>query len=181
MSFLAEFLSPFNLLFFIIIAGFAIGEIRIRRISLGIAGILFVAILAGFLINRPEEYVEILIGTQSTMKIFSKLGTSLFVSVIGLQTGSSVKNDSKESLMAFMIGSVMSISGVMFIQLLSALDKAISYPTLLGVLCGALTSTPGLSSVCELIGGGLELWVFLSARGHLRRIFRAVVFPQYKR
>lgn len=180
MSCLTVFLSPINLLFFIIIAGFAVGKIRIRRISLGIAGILFVAILAGFLINRlmPEEYVEILTDTQSTMKIFSKLGTSLFVSVIGLQTGSSVKNDSKESLMAFMIGSVMSISGMMLIQLLSALDKAISYPTLLGVLCGALTSTPGLSSVCELIGTGSEEAVWGYGCSYLPGVIFAVFFAQ---
>lgn len=149
MSFLTLLLSPFNLLFFIIVVGFAIGKLQIKHISLGIAGILFVAIMVGFLMNKfiPEENTYIILDAQSNMKIFSKLGTSLFISVIGLQTGFSIKNNSKSSMIALIIGSMMSISGVGIMLLISILDKTISYPSLLGVLCGALTSTPGLSSV----------------------------------
>ena len=154
MSFLTTILSPFNLLFFIIVAGFAFGKIRIHRISIGIAGILFIAILVGSLLNLfiPEASTQIIYDIQSTMKIFSKLGTSLFISAIGLQTGCSIKNNSKKSLFAFLIGAMMSISGVMLMLLILKLDKTISCSALLGILCGALTSTPGLSCVCEFIG-----------------------------
>lgn len=149
-------LSPYNLLFIVILAGFAVGRIRIRRISLGIAGILLVAILVGFWMNHriPETLAGMLSEAQSTMKTFSKLGTSLFVSVIGLQTGFSVRKNSKGCLTAFVIGALMSISGVMLTLLIATFDQEIRYPTLLGVLCGALTNTPGLSGVCELIGAG---------------------------
>ena len=158
MEFITTLLSPFNLLFFIIIAGFALGKIRIGKVSLGIAGILFAAILVGFLMNLLETQanIEIIANTQGTMKTFSRLGTSLFVAVIGLQTGFSIKNNSKTSLTAFFIGAVMSIAGVMITLLISPLDKAINYSSLLGILCGALTSTPGLSSVGELIASGNE-------------------------
>ena len=147
-------ISPFNLLFFIIIIGFSLGSIRIKGISLGIAGILFSSIFAGLLISLllPQPQIRIISNVQETMNIFSKLGTSLFVSIIGLQTGLSIKNNSKESLLSLAIGVAMSFSGVGIMLIISLLDQTISYSTLLGILCGALTSTPGLSSVCELAG-----------------------------
>ena len=84
---------PLNLLLLIIIVGLAIGRIRIKGISVGIAGILFAAIFIGFLMIKlfPNGNSEIIENAQSTLKIFSKLGTALFVSVIGLQTGFSIK------------------------------------------------------------------------------------------
>ncbi len=173
-------LSPFNLLFFIIIAGFAIGKLQVKQISLGIAGILFVSILVGFLMNQliPEKNAEIISNAQSTMKTFSKLGTSLFVSVIGLQTGFSIKSNAKGSLIAFAIGSLMSTSATVVMLLISVLDKTISYPTFLGVLCGALTSTPGLSSVCDLIPIGTEDAVWGYGCSYLFGVILVVFFSQ---
>jgi len=107
MSCLTILLSLLNLLFFMIVAGLAIGRIRTKSISVGIAGILFAAIFVGFLMNKliPNESREIIANAQSTLKTFSKLGTALFVSVIGLQTGFSIKSNSKESVITFAIGS----------------------------------------------------------------------------
>ena len=109
MSYLTTLLSPLNLLLLIIIVGLTIGRIRIKGISVGIAGILFAAIFVGFLMIKlfPNGNSEIIANAQSTLKIFSKLGTALFVSVIGLQTGFSIKKHSKNSMFAFLIGSLM--------------------------------------------------------------------------
>jgi len=180
MSYLTILLSPLNLLFFMIIAGFAIGRIRMKGISLGIAGILFASILVGFLMNLmiSEGNGEIIANAQSTLKTFSKLGTSLFVSVIGLQTGFSIKSNSKSSVMAFAIGSLMSASGVMVMLLISELDQTISYPSLLGILCGALTSTPGLSSVCELLENSSEKVVLGYGCTYLLGVIFVVFFAQ---
>ena len=180
MSCLTIILSPLNLLFFIIVAGITIGRIRIKGISVGIAGILFTAIFVGLLMNKliPNETREIIVNTQSTLKTFSKLGTSLFVSVIGLQTGFSIKNHSKKSVLAFAIGSLMSISGVAVTLLLSFLDKSINYASLLGILCGALTSTPGLSVVCELIGNSSESAVMGYGCSYMLGVILVVFFAQ---
>ena len=180
MSCLTILLSPLNLLFFMIVAGLAIGRIRIKSISVGIAGILFAAIFVGFLMNNliPNESREIIANAQSTLKTFSKLGTALFVSVIGLQTGFSIKSNSKESVIAFSIGSLMSISGVMVMLLISVFDETISYPSLLGVLCGALTSTPGLSSVCELLDHDSEEAVLGYGSSYLLGVIFVVFFAQ---
>lgn len=172
--------SPLNLLYFIIIAGLAIGRIRIKGISFDIAGILFASIIIGFLMNKltSNESSEIIINAQGTLKTFSKLGTSLFVSVIGLQTGFSIKMHSKSSLLSFVIGSLMSLSGVAMMLLLSLFDKSISYSSLLGILCGSLTSTPGLSSVCELIADGSENVVLGYGCSYLLSVILVVFFAQ---
>lgn len=180
MSYLTILFSPLNLLFFIIVLGLVIGRIRIKGISLGIAGILFVAMFTGFLMNLfiPKGSIEIIINAQSALKTFSKLGTSLFVSVIGLQTGFSIKNNSKNSIISFSIGAIMSISGVMAMLLISVIDKTINYSSLLGILCGALTSTPGLSSVCELLENSSEKVVLGYGCSYLLGVILVVFFAQ---
>ena len=180
MSWLTILLSPLNLLFFIIVAGLSIGRIRINGISVGIAGILFTAIFVGFLMNKliPNESSEIITTAQSTLKTFSKLGTTLFVSVIGLQTGFSIKKSSNGSVLAFAIGALMSITGVLTMLLISVLDKTISFESLLGILCGALTSTPGLSSVCELIDNGSKSAVIGYGCSYLFGVILVVFFAQ---
>lgn len=180
MSYLTILLSPLNLFFFIVIAGFIIGRIRINGVSLGIAGILFAAIFVGFLMNLliPEGSNNIIANAQSTLKTFSKLGTALFVSVIGLQTGFSIKNNSKISIISFSIGAIMSISGVMAMLFISVFDKTISCSSLLGILCGALTSTPGLSSVCELVGSESVIAVLGYSCSYFLGVMLVVFFAQ---
>jgi len=180
MSLLTALFSPLNLLFLIIVIGFAVSKIQIKGISIGIAGILFVAIAFGFLTKLilPGENPEIISNALSSMNAFSKLGSSLFVSIIGLQTGFSIKENSKNSLVAFAIGSLMSISGFIITLLLSIIDKTISYSSLLGILCGALTSTPGLSSVCELLINGCDEAVCGYGCSYLPGVILTVLFTR---
>lgn len=180
MSYLTTLLSPLNLLLFIIIVGLTIGRIRIKGISVGIAGILFAAIFVGFLMNKliPTGNSEIIVNAQSTLKTFSKFGTAMFVSAIGLQTGYSIKKHSKDSMWAFLIGVFMSLSGVATMLLISLLDKSVSYASLLGILCGALTSTPGLSGVCEMIGNDSESAVLGYGCSYLFGVILVVFFAQ---
>lgn len=180
MTFLTVLLSPLNLLFFIVAAGFAVGRIRIRGVSVGAAGVLFVAMLTGALMGIliPEAYSEILAAAENTLQILSKVGTSLFVSAVGLQAGRSSGNGSRKSAIAFAIGALMTISGILTMLLLSLLDKSIRHASLLGILCGALTNTPGLSCVCELLGSesGYAVWGYGCA--YLPGVLLAVFFAQ---
>ena len=177
---LTTLLSPFNLLFLIILSGFAIGKIHIKHFSLDIAGILFASIFAGVIIRLcvSDIHAEIILNAQSTMKIFSKLGTSLFVSVIGFQTGLTIKSNSISSVIAFVIGSFMSMSGITVMMLIYAVDKTISFSSLLGVLCGALTSTPGLSCVCELLETGSEKAVMNYGCAYFLGVVLVVLFTK---
>ena len=62
--------------------------------------------------------------------------------------------------------------------LISLLDKSISYATLLGILCGALTSTPGLSGVCEMVGNDSESAVMGYGCSYLFGVILVVFFAQ---
>lgn len=180
MDFLSILLSPFSLLFLMIILGFLIGKIHVKQISIGIAGVLFAAILTGYLTCRliTSEYTEGIAELRDTMKIFSTLGTSLFVSVIGLQTGLSIKGKSTSALIALFIGCVMSMAGIIAMLLISVIDKSMAASSLLGVICGALTSTPGLSSVCELLKTDRENAVWGYGCAYLFGVILAVLFAQ---
>ena len=180
MSFLTILLSPINLFFLILIAGFAIGRIRICKMSLGISGILFVAIFIGAMISIfvPDTYGQHISAIQNALKTFSTLGSSLFVSVIGLQTGFSLKSNSKSSIVSFTVGASMSLSGVIVMLLISTLDSTTNLSTLLGILCGALTSTPGLSSVCELLGYDADNCVIGYSHAYFCGVLLAVIFSQ---
>ncbi len=180
MDYLSIFLSPFSLLFLIIILGFLIGKIRVKQISIGIAGILFVSILTGYLMNRFMSFdcTDNISELRATMKIFSTLGTSLFVSVIGLRTGLSIKGKSTSSLIALLIGIFMSMTGVIAMLIISIIDKSMATSSLLGILCGALTSTPGLSSVCELMKTDSENVVWGYGCTYIFGVILAVLFAQ---
>lgn len=181
MPYLATILSPFNILLFIIALGLAIGKIRIKGISLGVSGILFVSIFAGLLLNLliRETNAQIVSNVHAALKTFSRLGSSLFVSIIGLQTGLSIKSNSKNSLIAFIIGSLMSIAGVLVMILISVIDKSIPFSSLLGILCGALTSTPGLSSVCDLIGANSDYATWGYGCSYLLGVIFTVSFARF--
>lgn len=177
---LSILLSPYPLLFFIVFAGLIIGKINIKHISIGIVGVLLIAILTGSLTKQliPDTYIGLIENAQNTMNIFSKLGTDLFVSVIGLQTGFSIQKHLRGSFIAFIIGGLMSISGMITMLFISSLDKTMNFSSLLGILCGALTSSPGLSSVCEKNNVDTEAAVLGYGCAYLLGVTLVIFFTQ---
>lgn len=172
-------LSPFSLLFFSVGAGILVGKLRVRGISCGIAGILFVSLVLGALLRvlpaTDAEKAEI----RQTMRILSNLGSALFVSVIGLQTGRSLDGNVRKASGALFVGAAMSTAGTGAMLLISALNRAVGIPLLLGVLCGALTSTPGLSGVCERLGEGSGAAVLGYGCAYLPGVLLTVASAQF--
>lgn len=56
MQFLSSLISPITSAFFVIIIGYYIGRIKIHWFSLDLAGILIVAVAAGYLISLGETF-----------------------------------------------------------------------------------------------------------------------------
>lgn len=173
-------MMPVILFLFIILIGNAFGKVNVRGISLGASGVLLVAIAMGYLLSffcpsaLPNDF-------DSAAILFSKFGTALFVSVIGLSAGASIAGGSlKNNVICFLVGSAMSISGLVVTRLIALLDKTIDNSLLLGVLCGALTSTPGLATVCEAEGASSELAVMGYGVAYLFGVVGVVLFVQYK-
>ena len=146
-------LTPVNLTLLLVAVGCLFGGIRCKGFSLGIVCVLFVAIGAGVLL-RPLTVSNEVYGEQliAAMQTFSALGTSVFVAVTGLCAGLSFAHGSRGGGIAFLVGCLMSCAGYTVIRIIDILDPSISCSVQGGILCGALTSTPGLSSICERPG-----------------------------
>lgn len=145
-------ISPVGIVFSVIVIGYCIGQIKIRNISLDLSGVLIVAILLGkILINNSSTYDEKSIVTlQTNMKFLSSFGTSLFVSVIGITTGYTFHTKKQKSGISFFLGSLMVFVSYFTMVLMTKLNADLNHSKMIGILCGALTTTPGLSAACDL-------------------------------
>ena len=140
-------------------AGYYLGKLKFFHISLSLSAVLICAVFAGVLLSSFD--VEASSGTfVSGMKTLSELGTALFVGSIGVSTGCSMygKRQNKNGIY-FLIGVLMVVIGFVVIMSIRWLDPTIDKSLLLGILCGAMTSTPGLSAVYEIEGAAAELAV----------------------
>ena len=159
MNSMSDLLTPTVLTSIIIVVGYLVGKIRIYALSLDLSAILIIAVVAGCLCSSymPEMITPAL---ESDLRLFSQLGTVLFVAAIGLSSGDRVANGlSKKSVVCFVTGSIMVATGFLFAKVLGWIDPEMDSSLLLGILCGALTSTPGLSTLCEEAGTLSELAV----------------------
>ena len=139
---LANLLSnSYFALFVIISLGFLLGRVNFKGISLDVSAVIFVALLFGhYGIVVPKE--------------LSDFGMVLFIFTIGIQAGPGFFDSFKAK------GKKLVILGVVII--LSATIAAIGMMFLfgfdvsqtVGLLTGALTSTPGLATAKELAGDG---------------------------
>lgn len=142
--------SPLFITSFIIIIGFLIGKIKFFNISLGLSAILFVALTVGYAIDSSTLFKWVQITTiEKFASEISKLGLALFMAVIGIISGYSLNLKNIKHIKAMAIGAAMVCSAFMIMKLFSCLNVSIPDSKLLGTFCGALTTTPGLSVVCE--------------------------------
>lgn len=123
-------------LFVIICLGFIIGNLKIKGVSLDISAIIFVALVFGhFGVVIPS--------------ILEKIGLILFIYTIGIQAGpgffdSFQKNGRSLALIATVV--ILSASSLAYV---SHMVFGLEMPIIIGLLTGALTSTPGLAAAIE--------------------------------
>lgn len=146
MAMLSNLLSPLSVAFIVIILGYLIGKIKFSKISLDLSGVLIVAVLMGWVLSAVAScsFIVNAIEYEANMKFFSSFGTALFVSSIGLSTGGTLDFHNRKDMKAIAIGSLMVGSAFVAMKIISIVDKNITKSKLLGVLCGALTTTPGI-------------------------------------
>ena len=123
-------------LFVIIGLGFIIGNIRVKGISLDISAIIFVALVFGHLgVVMPP--------------ILEKLGLILFIYTIGIQAGPGFFDSFKKQGQNLITIAVVVIISASLLAYLSINLFDLEKPIALGLLTGALTSTPGLATAIE--------------------------------
>ena len=133
------------LLYSIVISlGVLLGRVKIFGVSLGVTFILFVGILMGhFGFN----------GNLQIINFVQDFGLILFVFCIGLQVGPSFFSSFKKGGISMNIMSIVTILlniMVMVVLWLCLFDKE-DLPMMVGVLCGAVTNTPGLGAANEAL------------------------------
>lgn len=179
-------LSPVVLTFAIIIAGYYLGKIRISDISLDLSGVLIAAIISGVFIaviaqRYYNEYIESVADDTFYlfMKTLSSLGTALFVSSVGVSSGYMLTAGAKlRSTKSLFIGIAMVVVSFMTVSAIGALDSSADKSVLMGILCGAMTSTPGLSAVNELEGTNTYLSTAGYGCAYLFGVIGVVLFVQ---
>ena len=173
--------SPIVIIFFIIIIGYYIGKIQISVISLDLAGVLIIAILSGAVLSAAFPESAILTDAfQENIKFLSSLGTSLFVSTIGISSGYTLSSCTKLiCLKYFLMGITVVITGFLTFVVIGLIDKETDSSLLLGILCGAMTSTPGLSAAHDLEGVTPALATAGYGSAYLFGVVGVVLFVQF--
>lgn len=124
--------SSYFALFLIVALGFILGKIRFKGLSLDVSAVIFIALLFGhFGVVIPKE--------------LGNFGLVLFIFTIGIQAGPGFF-DSFRSKGKVLIGITMLIIGsacltAVGLKYLLGVDT----PSIVGLIAGALTSTPGLA------------------------------------
>ena len=125
------------LLSFVIAAGIQLGKIKVFGVSLGITLVLFVGIILGhfgFTINH------------NVIHFFKEFGLILFVYSVGMQVGPGFFSSFKKGGITLN----MLACGIVFLGVVTAIilhyATGIPMPTMVGILSGAVTNTPGLGA-----------------------------------
>lgn len=149
MAQITNFLTPITVLLSTILIGNLIGKIKLLSISFGSSAILIVGIVLG--LSLSSIYPDLILGGFiSEIGLLASLGTSFFMSAIGLSSGYEMANNlNKKTYKSLIVGIAMILFGFAIMKIISTLDGKIDFSILLGVFCGAMTSTPALSAICE--------------------------------
>ncbi len=129
---------------FVIASGVLLGKMKIFGVSLGVTFVLFVGILLGHFGFT---------GNREIMNFIQDFGLILFVFCIGLQVGPSFFSSFKKGgvTMNLIATGVVLLNIVVMLVLWLTLFNPEDLPMLVGVLCGAVTNTPGLGAASEAL------------------------------
>lgn len=138
LDFLAD--EPLIALFLILSLGLAVGKIRVLGISLGASAVLFVAL--GLSALNPEI---------SLPTLLYQMGLALFVYAIGLTAG-------REFFVSFLsrgwkLNAFLAVFLVVLVGLTYGLIQLVGLnaPTGSGMFAGALTSTPAMAAIVDML------------------------------
>ncbi len=152
--------SPAHVVFLyaaVIVLGYKFGKIKIGGVSLGTTFVLFIGILVGhfynfFGLHTADGYAC----PADTLNFIQNFGLILFVYCIGLQVGPGFFSSFKEGgvKLNLLSASIVLLNiAVMFGLYLLFFDTSNpkNLPMMVGVLCGAVTNTPGLGAANETL------------------------------
>lgn len=126
-------------LFFILTLGYILGSIKFFNIRFGTSGVLLVALIFGHFGQEISVTVR-------------NMGLVCFVASIGLIAGPVFFSNFKSRAVAYMVIGFMTILSGAALCVASIKILGIPVPLAIGIMNGALTSTPGLAAAIEATG-----------------------------
>lgn len=189
---LSALLTTLFVVFVVVVLGFLLGGIKIKGISLGTAGVLLVAILAGvvfYLCSDDLGNTVLTVGgkqiafwnsaVSSTFSLISNLGTVMFVTAVGLIAGPKFFRSFNKSMIAYVaMGASIVLVAVVITILISWLDPNMSIAMGTGLLSGSLTSTPAFGAAKESAGAAAGEVTAGYGIGYLYGVLGVVLFVQ---
>lgn len=129
---------------FVIAVGVLLGKIKFFGVSLGVTFVLFTGIVCGHFG---------LTGNTQILTFLQDFGLILFVFCIGLQVGPSFFSSFKKGGIAMNLVAmgIVALNIVVAVALYYGLNGWIELPMMVGILCGAVTNTPGLGAANEAL------------------------------
>lgn len=124
------------LVFIILFLGTFLGQIKIKKLSLGTAGVLLIAMIFGHFGYQVSPIIQ-------------KFGLSLFTVAIGLQAGPRFFRMIRSNGIIFCVISLFIVSSAVLTTVLVAKVFHLTAPLSIGLMTGALTSTPGLAAALQ--------------------------------
>ena len=134
--------SSYFALFLIVALGFMLGRIKVKGVSLDVSAVIFIALLFGhFGVIIPKE--------------LGNFGLVLFIFTIGIQAGpgffASFRSKGKTLIILTMLIIASASLTAVGLKYLFQIDT----PSVVGLIAGALTSTPGLAVAIDSTGSPL--------------------------
>ncbi len=150
--------------FSVLFCGYALGRITIKGISLGDAGVFFVALLFGALFYSPLESQLVVKGAvevgfaDKALEIIENLGLILFVTSVGFIAGPKFFGNMKKNFKSYvLLGLIIIFLGGLTAVGCIFIGRGIGFggsietsegftAMIVGILSGSLTSTPAFSA-----------------------------------
>ena len=160
--------SIFSVVFIVFIIGtlgYLLGAISIKGVSLGTAGVLVAALLYGIMSSYLPSFTlgskEIALfndDLKSSFGFVSKLGTAMFVTSVGFIAGPKFFRSFNRATMSYVYMGAITIclGAAVTVLLVLVCGGSLSSEMAVGLMTGALTSTPGLSAAKEVAAGAGE-------------------------
>lgn len=124
--------SSYFSLFLIVALGFILGRIQIKGLSLDVSAVIFIALLFGhFGVIIPKE--------------LGNFGLVLFIFTIGIQAGPGFFDSFRSKGKVLILLTLLIVGSACLTGLIFKFAFDIDTPSIVGLVAGALTSTPGLA------------------------------------
>jgi putative transport protein len=154
----------------VIVTGYALGRIKIKGVSLGAAGVFITALVFGCIFYNTlgsELTADSASYVTGALKIIENVGLVMFVGAVGFMAGPGFFHNLKKNFKSYVIlAAVLVLTGgltcaacILIGKNFSTLDNKEFTAMLVGILSGALTSTPAFSAAKATVNGiapGLE-------------------------